>query len=81
MAPRRHAMVLAVAGMVWFAQSEVAAQPRKSRHESGGRAPATIKEGDAAPDFTLKSLDGKESVTLSGFQGKKPVALIFGSYT
>jgi len=42
------------------------------------RAP---KQGDAAPDFTLKHLDGKSKVRLSSFRGKRPVALIFGSYT
>ncbi len=37
--------------------------------------------GDAAPDFSLKTLDGKETIRLSQFQGKQPVVLIFGSYT
>jgi cytochrome oxidase Cu insertion factor (SCO1/SenC/PrrC family) len=45
------------------------------------RTPDRIKEGDVAPDFTLKSPDGKKTVTLSSFKGKKPVALVFGSYT
>jgi hypothetical protein len=40
-----------------------------------------LKEGDRAPDFTLKSPDGKQNITLSDFRGKKPVALVFGSYT
>ena len=37
--------------------------------------------GEAAPDFSLKTLDGKATVTLSKFKGEKPVFLIFGSYT
>jgi hypothetical protein len=40
----------------------------------------TIKPGDVAPDFTLKSPDGKKTVSLSGLRGK-PVVLVFGSYT
>ena len=50
-----------------------------SEGESAGlRAP---KVGDAAPDFTLKSIDGSSEVTLSTFRGVKPVVLIFGSWT
>jgi len=45
------------------------------------RIPTKVHVGDAAPDFTIKTLDGKETVTLSAFRGKKPVVLIFGSYT
>jgi len=45
------------------------------------RKPDTLKVGDVAPDFTLKSPDGKTEQTLSSFKGKKPVALVFGSYT
>ena len=37
--------------------------------------------GDAAPDFTLKTLDGSTPVRLSSFRDKSPVVLIFGSYT
>lgn len=42
------------------------------------RAP---REGDLAPDFTLKDSSGTHTVTLSQFRGFKPVALIFGSFT
>jgi len=35
-----------------------------------------LKEGDAAPDFTLPSTTGQK-VTLSEFRGKKPVVLAF----
>ena len=41
----------------------------------------TIKAGDTAPDFTLKSADGKKTMRLSEYRGKRPVALVFGSYT
>jgi hypothetical protein len=40
-----------------------------------------LQPGDAAPDFTLKSLDGSSPVRLSSFRDKNPVVLIFGSYT
>ena len=41
----------------------------------------TLKVGDRAPDFELKTTDGSSAVRLSSFQGQKPVVLIFGSYT
>ena len=40
----------------------------------GGKG--TLKVGDAAPDFALKSLDGKSEVKLSDFKGK-PIVLWF----
>ncbi|MBI5394239.1 MAG: redoxin domain-containing protein [Verrucomicrobia bacterium] len=43
--------------------------------------PDTLRVGDAAPDFKLKTKDGSREVTLSSFKGKRPVILIFGSYT
>ena len=39
------------------------------------------KLGEAAPDFTLKSIDGKETVQLAKAVGKKPVVLVFGNFT
>ena len=45
------------------------------------RWPDKVKEGEAAPDFTLKSPDEKTSFTLSAFKDKKPVVLVFGSFT
>ncbi|HEV3437974.1 MAG TPA: deiodinase family protein [Gemmata sp.] len=39
------------------------------------------KIGEAAPDFTLKTVDGKESLTLSKLIGRKPVVLVFGNFT
>ncbi|MCA9246632.1 MAG: hypothetical protein KDA42_05935 [Planctomycetales bacterium] len=49
----------------------------------GGRArrPDTLRVGDQAADFQLKTLDGKLTVELSKLYAKRPVALIFGSYT
>jgi hypothetical protein len=56
--------------------------PLGGRQRGGGlRLPDRLKEGDVAPDFTLKSPDGKRTETLSNYRGKKPVALVFGSYT
>ena len=42
-------------------------------------APAKIKVGDVAPDFTLLTFDGKDvtPVSLHDFRGKKNVALAF----
>jgi hypothetical protein len=46
-----------------------------------GRHPETLRQGDPAPDFTLRSPDGKQTVHLAELRGVKPVVLIFGSYT
>ncbi len=40
-----------------------------------------LEAGQAAPDFTLKTVDGATQITLSSFRGQKPVVLVFGSYT
>ncbi|MGH7957649.1 MAG: deiodinase-like protein, partial [Opitutaceae bacterium] len=63
------AVILAALSMT-FAE---AAQPR--------RHPETLRAGDPAPDFSLKSPDGGKSIRLSDYRGEKPVVLIFGSYT
>jgi len=57
------------------------AQPRSGRHSGDLRMPDTLRVGDAAPDFKLKTKDGTRDVQLSGFKGKRPVVLVFGSYT
>jgi cytochrome oxidase Cu insertion factor (SCO1/SenC/PrrC family) len=44
------------------------------------RRAADLKQGDAAPDFTLKDADGRKAVKLSDLKGK-PVVLLFGSCT
>jgi cytochrome oxidase Cu insertion factor (SCO1/SenC/PrrC family) len=62
-----------------FALPAVAQRQRNA--DRPNRTPDKLAEGDAAPDFTLKSLDGKTTTKLSSFRGKKPVALVFGSYT
>lgn len=40
-----------------------------------------LREGDAAPDFTLPAQDGSRNVSLSSYRGERPVVLVFGSYT
>lgn len=45
------------------------------------RREGTLKQGDLAPDFTLKLLHSEKILRLSSFRGVKPVALVFGSYT
>jgi hypothetical protein len=41
----------------------------------------SLKVGDEAPDFSLKTIDKKSRVRLSDFRAKKPVVLVLGSYT
>jgi hypothetical protein len=57
------------------------AQPRGGRHSGDLRMRDTLRAGDVAPDFRLKTRDGTREVQLSGFKGKRPVVLVFGSYT
>lgn len=82
---KRLARVLWVIAFVAGASSVPAthAQERPDRSANewktiDDRAP---KEGEVAPDFTLKSIDRKSEVTLSSFRDEKPVVLIFGSFT
>jgi len=57
------------------------AQRRPNRPKGDLRMPDTLRVGDPAPDFKLKTADGSREVTLSSFKGKRPVVLVFGSYT
>jgi hypothetical protein len=41
----------------------------------------TLKVGEPAPDFTVKTLDTRTPVSLASLWAQKPVVLIFGSYT
>jgi hypothetical protein len=41
----------------------------------------SLKVGDPAPDFNLRTVDQKHSFRLSSLRGVKPVVLIFGSYS
>ena len=52
---------------------------RGQRRRRGSRP--SLKVGQMAPTFKLKSLDGESETDLSEFRGKRPVVLIFGSYT
>ena len=82
--------VLVIFAVPAFGQPPQQTRPRQFQPGRFGQArpnqrpdrfPDTLKQGDMAPDFTLKSPDGKTTVTLSDYRGKKPVALVFGSYT
>ena len=53
----------------------LAAQAQRPQRRDGA-----LKEGAAAPDFTIKDVDGSNPVKLSDLKGK-PVVLIFGSCT
>jgi hypothetical protein len=56
-------------------------RPRGGRHSGDLRMPDSLRVGDAAPDFKLKTKDGSREVQLSSFKGKRPVVLVFGSFT
>ncbi|MBI5686548.1 MAG: hypothetical protein HZC54_15880 [Verrucomicrobia bacterium] len=53
----------------------------QQRHGGDLRMPDTLRVGDAASDFKLKTKDGSREVTLSSFKGRRPVVLVFGSFT
>ena len=48
--------------------------------QEGKRRDGDLKEGAAAPDFSIRDVEGKKGVKLSDLRGK-PVVLIFGSCT
>lgn len=62
-----------------FGQPYASEQPAKIRTD--WRVAETLRVGDAAPDFKLKTKDFTREVELSSFRGKRPVVLIFGSYS
>lgn len=57
------------------------AQAQRPGRAGDQRVADTLRVGEEAPDFTLKTSDGKREVRLSEFRGKRPVVLVFGSYT
>jgi allophanate hydrolase subunit 2 len=63
------------------AVSTVLGQQRGGRHGGDLRMADTLRVGDAAPDFKLKTKDGSREVQLSSFKGRRPVVLVFGSFT
>ncbi len=70
-----------LAAVCAYAVSSTLAQSQKrSRPDRPQILQGDLKNGDLAPDFTLKDVTGKKSVTLSGLKGK-PVVLVFGSCT
>lgn len=62
--------------MLFSLVTDLSAQRNRRGRDSGG-----LKNGQAAPDFKLKSFDGDEETKLSDLYAKKPVVLFFGSYT
>jgi cytochrome oxidase Cu insertion factor (SCO1/SenC/PrrC family) len=52
-----------------------AVQAHPSQPQNGN-----LKEGDVAPNFTIKDVEGKKTVKLADLKGQ-PVVLIFGSCT
>ena len=72
---RAFGWVMLSAGIGAWAVTSVAGPAQAGRH------PETLRAGDLAPDFSLRSPDGERTFKLSDFRGQKPVVLIFGSYT
>lgn len=66
---------LGVLGLVGLLLAAMAAPGQRPQKRDGD-----LKEGAAAPGFTLHNVDGKNPVKLSDLKGK-PVVLIFGSCT
>lgn len=67
--------------LVLLAGSATLGQPPAPPKDSPPRiSQGSLKEGDLAPDFSLKDVDGKNAIKLSDLKGK-PVVLIFGSCT
>ena len=77
-------MPLPVPVVLLIAASIVSATAQAPQRQTAGARPSiqqgTLKDGDAAPDFTLQDIEGKKTVRLSELRGK-PVVLIFGSCT
>ncbi|MEO6245907.1 MAG: deiodinase-like protein [Opitutaceae bacterium] len=63
------------------ALAAVALPAAETRRHGDLRIPDTLKPGQTAPDFRLRTVDGAAEVQLSDYRGKQPVILVFGSYT
>lgn len=71
--------VLALLVLPAYAQPYVGTEQSKVR--SDWRIADTLRVGDDAPDFKLKTKDFTREIELSSYEGKLPVVLIFGSYS
>ncbi|MBI3876292.1 MAG: redoxin domain-containing protein [Verrucomicrobia bacterium] len=69
--------------LVLAAHVSIGQQPQRPGRpqQQGTRFRDTLRVGDIAPDFKLKTRDGDREVQLAAFKGKRPVVLVFGSYT
>lgn len=75
---------IAAIAVVLSVSASALAQPQNRPRGKGRdmeRSRGSLKVGDEAPGFKLKSADGKKEVDLASFKGKRPVVLVFGSYT
>ncbi|MDQ3621703.1 MAG: redoxin domain-containing protein [Verrucomicrobiota bacterium] len=70
-----------LAATVAFVALALPASAQQKANKRDLRMRDTVRVGDEAPDFTLKTQDGAREVRLSSFRGKRPVVLVFGSYT
>ena len=67
--------LVVVIGLIWRSTPEVVFI------EIAAAAPVSLRVGDPAPTFCLKTPEGNQTIELAKFRGLKPVALIFGSFT
>ena len=72
---------MAAVQKIMASQPGAATQLGARNRRNARQRPASLKIGQVAPTFKLKSLDGESETDLASFKGKKPVVLIFGSYT
>ena len=70
-------MLLAAVMLVWVAGAW--GQPRGDQRRGELQRPDTLRAGDPAPGFKLKTKEGSREVRLSSFKGNRPVILVFGS--
>ena len=77
----RALVVASLATLMLFSLVTDLSAQRNRRGRDRGRDSGGLKNGQAAPDFKLKSFDGDEETKLSDLYAKKPVVLFFGSYT
>jgi cytochrome oxidase Cu insertion factor (SCO1/SenC/PrrC family) len=75
------ALVGVVMTLALLAAGGALGQQSGGRHGGDLRMPDTLRVGDVAPDFKLRTKDGSREVQLSSFKGKRPVVLVFGSFT
>lgn len=72
------ASILIASYMLWSVPVDAQWQERPN---NWARISDSLRVGDPAFDFRLRTKDGRKEVQLSSFRGRSPVVLVFGSYT